>query len=340
MDAPSNNRDRTKAPERGYGSPVENLPADNIAEDGAPVDDTTLPAKSDDKGKVIRFTAQDGLTLAARVFGDHNPDRLPVLCLPGISRNSKDFIRLINFFSRETQPARQVVAVDYRGRGQSDADPDWTRYSPMIEARDVLTAAEALGLHKTVLVGTSRGGIIAMILGALRPGLMAGIVLNDIGPVIEGTGLARIKKYLAAVSAPKDLDDAVHRLKRITGAHFTALEEDDWQAMADALFVQGENGLALDFDPGLIKVVNSIDLESAIPMLWPQFDSLTGHPVLSIRGENSDILSEKTVKEMMQHHAKLETLTVPGQGHAPLLRDSATLNRIAAFALRCDADRH
>ena len=297
-----------------------------------------MPA--DDEGRVVRFTSQDGITLAARVFGVHHPDRIPILCLPGLSRNSKDFIGLGSFFSKSNQPARQVVAVDYRGRGRSDPDRDWTRYSPLIEARDVLAAAEALGVHKAAIVGTSRGGIIAMILGALRPGLMAGIVLNDIGPVIEGTGLARIKTYLSGASAPKNLDDAVERLQRMMGTHFTGLSEADWNAMANAIYVQGESGLELDFDPGLIKSVNSIDLENAIPTLWPQFDSLHGHPLLSIRGENSDILSEATVEAMMQRHPNLETVTVAGQGHAPLLRDDATLKRISAFALRCDADHH
>jgi pimeloyl-ACP methyl ester carboxylesterase len=291
-------------------------------------------------GEVVRFTAQDGITLAARVFGIHQPDRLPILALPGLARNSKDFIRLGQFFSEENQPPRQVVALDYRGRGFSDPDPDWTRYSPLVEARDVLTASEAMGVHKAAVVGTSRGGIIAMILGALRPGLMAGIVLNDVGPVIEGTGLARIKGYLTNASMPKDFGEAVERLKKTMGGHFTAAGKDDWRAMAEAIYVQGENGLRLDVDPGLIKSVNSIDLENAIPTLWPQFDSIRNHPVLSIRGENSDILSEQTVKLMMKHHGNLETLTVAGQGHAPLLRDEPTLNRIAAFALRCDVVRH
>ena len=293
-------------------------------------------SETDSRGTVVHFTAQDGLTLAARLFGDHHPGRLPILCLAGLSRNSKDFIGLGAFFAQRGQPTRQIVAVDYRGRGHSDSDPDWTRYSPLVEARDVLAAAEALGVHKAVLVGTSRGGIIAMILGALRPGLMAGIVLNDVGPVIEGTGLARIKKYLAAASAPKSFDDAVERLKRAAGPQFTALNDSDWVAMADGIYSEDGQKLKLDFDPALINSVKAIDLENAIPTLWPQFDSLRGHPVLSIRGANSDVLSRETVREMMERHPNLETVTVPGQGHAPLLRDDATLSRIAAFALRCE----
>lgn len=305
-----------------------------------PVIDTTAAGNESD-GTVTYFSAQDGIRLAARIFGSYQPDRLPVLCLPGLARNSRDFIGLGNFLALENLPPRQVFALDYRGRGLSDPAAHWTQYSPLLEARDVLTASEALGIHKAVIVGTSRGGLIAMVLGALRPALMAGIVLNDVGPVIEGTGLARIKGYLSNPASPRDVDDAVERLKRIMAGQFTSVAEKDWRALARAIYAEDENGnLRLDVDQGLLKSVASIDLEHAIPTLWPQFESLRGHPILSIRGENSDILSEDTVKAMVERHPHLETLTVIGQGHAPLLRDLATLNRISAFALRCDANWH
>ncbi len=300
-----------------------------------------MDAQTDNAGTVIYFTAQDGARLAARVFGSFQPGRLPVLCLPGLARNSRDFAGLGHFLAEQNQPSRQVFAVDYRGRGLSAPAESWTQYSPLLEARDVLTASEALGIHKAVVVGTSRGGLIAMVLGALRPGLMAGVVLNDIGPVIEGTGLARIKGYLSNPAAPRDLDDAVERLKKIMAAQFTALTDEDWRALARAVYAEDDKGrLHLDVEPGLLKSVASIDLEHAVPTLWPQFESLREHPVLSIRGENSDILSENTVKAMVERHPHLETLTVAGQGHAPLLRDGVTLNRISAFAQRCDANWH
>lgn len=289
-------------------------------------------------GHIVRITAQDGLKLAVRIFGDYHPGRLPLLCLPGLSRNSRDFKALGTFFSETIQPRRQVFAVDYRGRGRSDSDPDWANYSPLVEARDVLAVADALGIREAIIVGTSRGGIIAMILGALRPGLMAGIVLNDIGPVIEGMGLARIKTYLRPAEPLRTLAEAVERLRSIGGAQFTALSEADWEAMADAIYVAEDNGFRPDFDPALLKMVDAINLEDALPQLWPQFDSLRAHPILSIRGENSDILSEATVKAMVDRHPMLEAITVSGQGHAPLLRDQPTLERIAAFVRRCESD--
>ena len=288
------------------------------------------------QGRLIRFHAQDGLMLAARAFGDHQPNRVPILCLAGLSRNSRDFIALGRFFSQDQGQPRQVFALDYRGRGRSGHDRDWRNYTPLTEAHDVMAAAAALGIGEAVLVGTSRGGIISMILGALRPGLMAGVVLNDIGPVIEGTGLVRIKRYLTGNGPVPSWEAAEQAVRRINSAHFPAVDDDGWQAFTQAIFVEEDGQIRPDFDPKLVNTVRNIDFESSIPMLWPQFESLGGIPVLSIRGENSDILSAATVSEMAARHHHFEQVTVPGQGHAPLLRDTMSLERIKAFALRCD----
>ncbi len=274
--------------------------------------------------------------LAARIFGVHQPDRLPVLCLPGLSRNSRDFIALGHYLSQDAGQPRQVFALDYRGRGHSDHDRDWRNYTTLTEAHDVMAAAAALGIAEAVLVGTSRGGLIAMILGALRPGLMAGVVLNDIGPVIEGTGLVRIKGYLTGSGAVSSWEAAEKAVRHINSAHFPALDDDDWRAFTRAIYLEADGQIRPDFDPKLVNTVKNIDFESSIPMLWPQFESLGGIPVLSIRGENSDLLSAETVSEMAGRHHHFEQLTVTGQGHAPLLRDAVSLERIKAFALRCD----
>lgn len=292
---------------------------------------------SQDQGRIVHIAAQDDLKLAARLFGRPQPGRLPVLCLAGLSRNSRDFTKLGEFLAERTGNSRLVAALDVRGRGLSQADRNWQNYTPLVEAQDAMAAAAALGIEKAVIVGTSRGGIIAMILGALRPGLVGGVVLNDIGPVIEGTGLARIKKYLSSRRLPKSWDEAVAAVKRINAAHFPGLDESDWRAMAEATFGEEDGVLSPRFDPKLLKMVDGIDLEMALPVLWSQFDSLSGVPVLSIRGEHSDILRADTVDAMEERHPHFERLTVPGQGHAPLLRDRPTLERIAAFCRRCDA---
>lgn len=289
------------------------------------------------EGRIVRIASQDDLKLAARLFGRPHPGRLPVLCLAGLSRNSRDFIRLGQYLAERPGDSRLVAAVDVRGRGLSAADRRWQNYTPLVEAQDAMTAAAALGIEKAVIVGTSRGGILAMVIGLLRPGLIGGVVLNDIGPVIEGTGLARIKKYLSNRRQPRDWEEAVGVVKRIQATHFPALDETDWRAMAEATFVEENGVLKPRFDPNLLRMVDGIDLETALPVLWNQFDSLLGVPVLSIRGEHSDILRPETVDAMENRHPHFERLTVPGQGHAPQLRDLPTLERIAAFARRCDA---
>jgi pimeloyl-ACP methyl ester carboxylesterase len=292
--------------------------------------------RNTDDGRIGRIRSTDGLSLACRCFDSVPSVRLPLLCLPGLSRNSRDFIALGQFFSRHPDDPRTVIALDYRGRGLSDSDQNWRNYRPVVEAQDVLTVAAALGIERAIVVGTSRGGIIAMLIGALRPKLIAGVVFNDIGPVIEGTGLARIKSYLSTRRTVANLQEAVALLRSISGAQFPGLNEDDWQALAQAYFAEARRGLAPQYDPNLRKTAIDLDVTEKIPVLWPQFMSLARVPILAIRGEHSDILSPRTFAEMAERHPGLEQLTVPGQGHAPLLRDEATLEQIGAFANRCD----
>lgn len=299
------------------------------------------PAESD--GRVVKFRSQDGLSLVARFFdcagASAGAGRLPLLCLPGLSRNSRDFIALGLFFSTHPFEPRPVIALDYRGRGLSDNDSDWRNYKPLIEAQDVLAATAAFGIERATMVGTSRGGILAMLLGTIRPTLIGGVVLNDIGPVIEGRGLARIKGYLSVkVRAVDTWNEAIAAVRASGEAQFPGLPDSEWRALTDAYYGERGRGLAPLYDPNLRKAVVDIDLTERIPVLWPQFMSLARVPVLAIRGGLSDILSPKTLAEMAARHPRLEALTVARQGHAPLLRDQATLERIRAFAERCDAD--
>ena len=290
-------------------------------------------------GRMVRFSAQDGLMLAARIFGDAT-DRMPVICLPGLSRNSRDFLALGHYLAQESAHPRQVVALDYRGRGHSDRDRNWQNYSILVEAQDVLAATSALGIVDGVFVGTSRGGLITMVLSAMRPGMIAGAVLNDVGPVIDGRGLARIKAYIAGSGPVSDWESAVTKLKASQGTTFPELTEEDWQTFAKAIFRHIDGQIRPDYDPKLRNVVSSIDLERPIPDMWNQFVGLCNVPVFSIRGELSDLLREDVVEEMAERHGSLERLVVPAQGHAPLLNDTTTIARIDAFASRCEAQRH
>lgn len=294
------------------------------------------PQPPADPGRIVCFHAQDGLRLAARVFDAPGSWRVPLLCLPGLSRNSRDFLRLGQFIAAHPDTPRKVIALDYRGRGLSDADPNWRNYTPMREAQDVLTAAAVFGIEEAVLVGTSRGGIITMLIGALRPGLIAGAVLNDIGPVIDGKGLARIKRTLSTQPVLRGWTEAIAWLRDVAAGPFPILDDEDWRAYAEAIFTETPRGIVPQFDPNLLKIVQEMDFSDRIPVLWPQFESLKGVPVLAIRGENSDILSSRTLAAMAARHPGMQQLTVRGQGHAPLLRDALTLDRISSFAEGCE----
>ena len=282
-------------------------------------------------------TAQDGLRLHLLDFGDIRDDEMPVVCLPGLSRTAEDFTVLATVLSSgDRGPARRVVALDYRGRGLSDWDPDTRNYDLRVESGDIASVLTALGVSRAIFVGTSRGGLHTMLLSALRPALVGGAVLNDIGPVIAAEGLLRIKGYIGKLPQPTDWAGAVAILKRIGGAHFTGLTDEEWHSYAMLTFREKEGRLMSRYDPGLMDNLKLLDL-GAIPELWPQFDGLQHVPLLVIRGENSDLLSVETAEAMVARHPDAELLTVPGQGHAPLLLDTPTIDRIAAFVARCSA---
>jgi pimeloyl-ACP methyl ester carboxylesterase len=186
-----------------------------------------------------------------------------------------------------------------------------------------------------VFVGTSRGGILTMLLATVRPCAIAGAVLNDIGPVIESKGLVRIKNYAGKLPQPRTFDEATEILRQVFGSQFTGLTADQWTAFAHRTFKE-ENGILLTrYDPNLAHVLKGIDIERPVPTLWKEFDALASVPVMVIRGANSDLLSEQTLAAMRARRSDLEDLGVPEQGHAPLLEERAMTARISAFVARC-----
>ncbi len=276
------------------------------------------------------FTAKDGLRLHMRDWGAQGPSpssTLPVVCLPGLSRTAGDF----DVLAARLSATRRVVALDYRGRGLSDRDPDWKHYELFVENIDILTVLEAAGIEAAIFVGTSRGGLHTMLLTGTRPQLLRGVVLNDIGPVLEKDGLRRIQSYVGKLPTPTSWPEAVDIAKGVMGAQFTALSETDWDAYARLTFEETADGFRTRYDPAIMLAFGQMDLEKPIPALWAQFDALAPVPVLAIRGENSDLLSEETLAEMAHRHPNFQSMTVPGQGHAPLLMDEPTLARIEAF---------
>lgn len=285
----------------------------------------------------VFVSSADGLRLYARDYGPRAAPALPVLCLPGLARTSADFHDLALALSQDEKRPRRVLALDYRGRGRSDYDRDWRNYDVKVELGDVLQVATALGVAEAVLVGTSRGGIIAMALSAARPALVRGAVLNDIGPVLEGKGLVRIRGYVGKLPAPTDWAEAVAILKGLMSAQFRALPEEAWRAYARATWKEDAGRLVLDYDPALGRTLEGLDLEAALPNLWPVFEGLKRVPVLTLRGETSDLLSAETVEAMRRAHPRLESVTVPDQGHAPLLRGREVIQPIKRFVARIES---
>lgn len=288
--------------------------------------------------KDIHYTSHDGLTLYARHYGKPGGKGRPVVCLAGLTRNSRDFHTLATFLADHPSRPREVYCLDYRGRGRSDYDPDWKNYSPFIELIDVLDLIAILGLEHLALIGSSRGGIISMLMAAIRPNAVAAVVLNDIGPIIETAGLARIMGYAGKIPLPGDWQEAAALVKAMNKRFFTDLTEADWAELAHQLFNEENGRPAQGYDPNLGKALSEIDIGQKIPEMWAQFGALKTKPVLVLRGEHSDLLSTKTVAEMTTRHPRISAVTVRAQGHAPLLKDRFTVGIISDFLRETDPD--
>lgn len=285
------------------------------------------------------YSAHDGLPLYARHYPAPANGARPVLCLPGLTRNSRDFHVLATHLSTAAKPRRDVHCLDYRGRGGSGYDRDWHNYTPFIELLDTLDYMTIAGLHEAAVIGTSRGGIIAMMMAVMRPSGLGACVLNDIGPVIETAGLARIIGYVGNTPSPANWQEAGGIAKTMNEQFFPEIGDAEWEEVARQWFAEVDGRPQMDYDPELANAIGQLDLTRKLPQMWPQFRALASRPTLVLRGERSDLLSEDTVAEMKDNHPRLEVHTVPEQGHAPLLRDMPTIERVAAFIAAADG-RH
>ena len=259
------------------------------------------------------FHAADGARLA---FVDEGAG-LPVIALAGLTRAHTDFD-----FVAPHLDAVQLIRPDYRGRGASD----WTgaaTYTVPQEAADVLALMDHLGLERAAIMGTSRGGLIALALAALAPGRLAGICFNDIGPVIERTGLEKIFDYVGRNPAAKTIDALVERFPR-TMAGFVQVPESRWRAFAERLYDEGPRGLAIRYDPALRESFLA-GFQGPPVDLWPFFDACAGLPLALIRGANSDLLSMETVAEMRRRRPDMAFADVPDRAHVPFLDEPEAL---------------
>lgn len=277
--------------------------------------------------------ARDGLKLHVATIGQAASARLPVVCLPGLTRNGTDFDSVGRALAEDGN--RHIIALDSRGRGGSEYDPNWRNYDLKVELDDLLAVLIALGITRAVFLGTSRGGLLTMLLGIARPEVIAGAILNDIGAVIEGRGLARIRSYVGKLPPPRTHDEGTLILKQVFGTHFTDLDAGAWRRFAERTWREEKGRLVPRYDPNLMRTLTDLDLEQPIPELWDQFATLSHVPLMVIRGELSDLLSRKTAEEMVARHADAILHEVPYEGHAPLLEDQPTIEAIRAFVARC-----
>jgi pimeloyl-ACP methyl ester carboxylesterase len=288
-------------------------------------------------GFADRFiTAPDGLRLHVRDYGGRFGTRLPAVCLPGLSRNASDFHRLAGALADDAAATRRVVAIDLRGRGLSDHDPR-QNYTIAVELADVIAVIAAMELAPALIVGSSRGGLIAMAMAAKHPAAIGGVVLNDIGPVIEAKGLMRIKGYVGKLPQPANFEEGGEILRRIFAAQFPKLEAADWLEAAKVNWREQNGRYVINYDLALARTLDAVGPEEPIPTMWQHFDALGQMPALVIRGANSDILSPETVEAMRARHPDMDVYEVPDQGHTPLLAEPETIARIAKFAAECDA---
>ena len=282
----------------------------------------------------------DGLKLHAKVIGPDDSTALPVLCLPGLTRTTDDFDDIARAIATSPSTPRKVVAIDYRGRGLSDYDPDPAKYAVPVELGDVLAIAASLGISRAILLGTSRGGLISMAMAAAQPKLLAGVILNDIGPALEIDGLMKIKGYIANPPPRKTWDEAAHGLKELFGTVFPSLTDDEWTAWARRAFREkAGGGLERTYDLKISHTLDGLDPSNPLPQVWELFDAMAGVPLMLIHGALSDLLSVQGVKDMVTRRPDIDLVTVADQGHAPLLADKPTMDRIVAFCERCDGAR-
>lgn len=272
------------------------------------------------------FTTDDGLNIAF----DETGQGLPLLCLPGLTRNMADF----DFVVRDFADRARIIRMDLRGRGQSDYDPVYQNYNLVRESLDVLALLNHLGIDRVAILGTSRGGLIAMMLAPKHADRMLGVCLNDIGPVIEPAGVAMIRAYLGREPEFPDYDQAANALAAVTQAAFPGVPLEVWRLHAERIWKVTPKGLELRYDRRLREAFLEQMAESNPVPLWPEFDALGPLPLALIRGEHSDILSRETVQEMRRRRPDMIYSEVPDRGHVPFLDEPEAQDVISRFLER------
>lgn len=280
-----------------------------------------------------RYTSSDALALFYRDWGDPAWPALPVLCLPGLTRNSRDFDDLARHLADPGRPTpRRVIAPDLRGRGLSAYDKDWRNYRARVYLDDIRHLLAALGIGRVIVVGTSMGGILGTAMATAMPTALAGLVVNDVGPDVDRTGAARIIAYIGTDRPQPDWPTAAQHLRQLLPT-LSLRTDAEWLDFAQRTFREGKDDrLHFDWDVGLAKAIEH-DMEDVVD-LWPLWRALGRTPALVIRGGVSDILSAATLDKMQATKPDLVQVTLPGIGHCPTLNEPPAREAIDAFLSR------
>lgn len=275
----------------------------------------------------IYFTSADGLALYGRDYPAQS-DATPLLCLSGLTRNVRDFEPLAQWLGGQ----RRLITMDYRGRGRSAYAPNPSTYRPDVELADALRLLDELAIDQVSVVGTSRGGIIAMIMAAQYPQRLKGVLLNDVGPVIEKASLLRIRSYLGKALSFATWDEAADALKK-NHPGFETLSATEWLAYARRVYIEKGGRITNDYDLRLAEAFPTDEQiqQAESPDLWPLFDTLLTLPVTVLRAEHSDLLSDATVAQMKRRHPLLAAHTIKDRGHVPFLDEPDAQAAIKAW---------
>ena len=275
------------------------------------------------------FTSAEGLRLYYRDYAPAEPGRVPVLCLPGLTRNSRDFETI----APRIRQTRRVLCADLRGRGLSQHDPEWRNYHPGTYVGDIARLLSDAGVPRVIILGTSLGGILAMLVAATAPQLLAGAILNDVGPEVAAEGLKRISTYVGKSAPVTSWAEAAAQAKVTYGLAWPDATDDDWMRFAQRSYTEVDGVPRLAMDPMIGEAVRAAPAGAA-PDLWPVFGALKPVPVLALRGEISDVLSAETFERMGREKPDLVRVTVAGRGHPPMLDEPDSVAAIDRFLSR------
>jgi len=276
------------------------------------------------------YDSADGLRLYCAVYPAVRPAGVPVLCLPGLTRNSRDFADLAQHLRAE----HEVLAVDLRGRGRSAWDSNAAHYQLPTYVQDVWSLLEARQVRRILIIGTSLGALMGMVMAALQPDRIAGVVLNDAGPEIDPIGVRRIQSYVGKLPPVASWAEAAAQARSVYGAALPDLSDAQWLEYVRRSYRENDAGIPVpDMDPQIAEALKS-PVASGATDLWPMFAQIRGVPMLVIRGALSDLLSAATVARMAREQPGLDQLTVANRGHAPLLNEPECVAAIERFVAR------